>query len=195
MRRILNTPIIKLLFGLIRESVEQDKTEQHEFVVDALPESLQARSRRTGTGDGKLERMEGKLLRGTVPWRDQTTPRGGGREFEPIAIPAGGGSPGRRFARGFLPWLWCYSIQTFAGSGSSVSQDVVEAPGIDRNKSNNLRKVASGSKGIMAVKKKRAESKKETRCKASNPQARMESARHENFRIMKRRPAELNGLQ
>ena len=34
----------QLLFGLIRELVEQDKTEHHDFVVDALPESLQVRS-------------------------------------------------------------------------------------------------------------------------------------------------------
>jgi DNA primase len=52
----------QLLFGLIRESVEQDKTEQHEFVVDALPESLQARSRELVQETERIERMEGKLL-------------------------------------------------------------------------------------------------------------------------------------
>jgi len=52
----------QLLFSLIRESVEQDKTEHHEFVVDAMPESLQARSQELVREAEKLERMEEKLL-------------------------------------------------------------------------------------------------------------------------------------
>lgn len=52
----------QLLFGLIRESVEQDKTEHHAFVVDALPESLQARSLELTREAEKLDRMEEKLL-------------------------------------------------------------------------------------------------------------------------------------
>jgi DNA primase len=52
----------QLLFGLIRESVEQDKTEHHDFVVDALPESLQARSRELVKEAEKLDRIEEKLL-------------------------------------------------------------------------------------------------------------------------------------
>jgi DNA primase len=52
----------QLLFGLIRESVEQDKTEHHDFVVDALPESLQARSRELVKEAEKQERLDEKLL-------------------------------------------------------------------------------------------------------------------------------------
>ncbi|MBK9924032.1 MAG: DNA primase [Anaerolineales bacterium] len=63
----------KLLFGLIRESVEQYKTEHHEFVVDALPESLQARSLELVKETEKVERMEDKLmeelLRGVIKLR------------------------------------------------------------------------------------------------------------------------------
>ena len=52
----------QMLFGLIRESVEQDKTEHHDFVVDALPESLQVRSQELAKEAEKLDRMEEKLL-------------------------------------------------------------------------------------------------------------------------------------
>jgi DNA primase len=52
----------QLLFGLIRESVEQDKTGHHEFVVDALPESLQGLSRELLAQNEKIDRMEEKLL-------------------------------------------------------------------------------------------------------------------------------------
>jgi len=52
----------KLLFGLIRESVEQYKTEHHEFVVEAMPDSLQIRSEELVRGAEKPERMEEKLL-------------------------------------------------------------------------------------------------------------------------------------
>jgi hypothetical protein len=63
----------KLLFGLIRESVEQYKTEHHEFVVDALPESLQVRSRELVKETEKIERLEERLmeelLRGVIKLR------------------------------------------------------------------------------------------------------------------------------
>jgi DNA primase len=52
----------QLLFGLIRESVEQDKTEHHDFVMDSLPESLQVRSQELVKETEKLERMEEKQL-------------------------------------------------------------------------------------------------------------------------------------
>lgn len=63
----------QLLFGLIRESVEQDKTEHHAFVVDSLPESLQARSQELAREAEKLDRMEERqleeLLRGVIKLR------------------------------------------------------------------------------------------------------------------------------
>ncbi len=63
----------QLLFGLIRESVEQDKTEHHEFVVDALPESLQGLSRDLLVQAEKLEWLDEKqleeLLRGIIKLR------------------------------------------------------------------------------------------------------------------------------
>jgi hypothetical protein len=52
----------QVLFGLIREAVEQDKTEHHEFVVDALPESLQALSRELMVQADKLDPVDEKLL-------------------------------------------------------------------------------------------------------------------------------------
>ncbi|NUQ84560.1 MAG: DNA primase [Anaerolineales bacterium] len=52
----------KLLFGLIRESVEQYKTDHHRFVVEALPESLEARSRELTRQTEKLEKKDEKLL-------------------------------------------------------------------------------------------------------------------------------------
>jgi DNA primase len=52
----------KILFGFIRESVEQDRTEQHEFVLEALPESLQSLSRDLLTPTGNTEPVDEKLL-------------------------------------------------------------------------------------------------------------------------------------
>ncbi|HXD11510.1 MAG TPA: DNA primase [Anaerolineales bacterium] len=52
----------KILFGFIRESVEQDRTEQHEFVLEALPESLQSLSRELLTPTGNTEPVDEKLL-------------------------------------------------------------------------------------------------------------------------------------
>ncbi len=66
----------QMLFGLIREAVEQDKTEQHEFVVDAMPVSLQGLSRELIAQAEKLERAEEKLLeellRGVIKLRRVT---------------------------------------------------------------------------------------------------------------------------
>jgi len=52
----------KMLFGYIRESVEQDKAEHHEFVVDALPESLQGLSRELIAQSDRVERADDRLL-------------------------------------------------------------------------------------------------------------------------------------
>ena len=52
----------QLLFGLIRESVEQDKTEHHDFVVEALPESLKARSRELVKEAERQKQLDEKLL-------------------------------------------------------------------------------------------------------------------------------------
>jgi DNA primase len=62
----------KLLFGLIRESVEQYKTEHHEFVVDALPDSLEIRLQELATQNEKVERDDKlleELLRGVIKLR------------------------------------------------------------------------------------------------------------------------------
>ena len=63
----------KLLFGLIRESVEQYKTEHHDFVVDALPESLEARSdelvHQAEKLDNRDEKLLEELLRGVIKLR------------------------------------------------------------------------------------------------------------------------------
>jgi hypothetical protein len=52
----------QMMFQLIRESVEQDKTEHHDFVVGAVPESLQGLSRELFAQTEKMERMDEKLL-------------------------------------------------------------------------------------------------------------------------------------
>jgi DNA primase len=52
----------KILFGFIRESVEQDRADHHEFVVDALPESLQNLSRELFAQTEKMDLMDEKLL-------------------------------------------------------------------------------------------------------------------------------------
>jgi DNA primase len=52
----------QMMFGLIRESVEQDKTEHHEFVVESVPASLQSLLQELDTQTEKFERMEEKLL-------------------------------------------------------------------------------------------------------------------------------------
>ena len=52
----------QMFFGLIRESVEQDKTEHHEFVVESVPASLQSLLQELDSQTEKFERMEEKLL-------------------------------------------------------------------------------------------------------------------------------------
>ncbi|MCL4530360.1 MAG: toprim domain-containing protein, partial [Chloroflexi bacterium] len=52
----------QMLFGLIREAVEQDQTEHHEFVVEALPESLRGLSRELLAQTEKLDPVEEKLV-------------------------------------------------------------------------------------------------------------------------------------
>jgi len=52
----------QMFFGLIRESVEQDKTEHHEFVVESVPASLQSLLQELEAQSEKFERMEEKLL-------------------------------------------------------------------------------------------------------------------------------------
>lgn len=52
----------QMLFGLIREALEQDKTEQHDFVVESLPESLQSLMQDLSVQAEKPERVEEKLL-------------------------------------------------------------------------------------------------------------------------------------
>jgi DNA primase len=52
----------QMMFGLIREAVEQDNTEHHEFVVESVPVSLQSLLQELDTQSEKFERMEEKLL-------------------------------------------------------------------------------------------------------------------------------------
>lgn len=52
----------QMMFHLIRESVEQDKAEHHDFVVGAVPEALHGLSRDLTAQTEKLERMDEKLL-------------------------------------------------------------------------------------------------------------------------------------
>jgi len=63
----------QMLFGLIREAVEQDKSEHHEFVVDALPEQLQGLSSDLLVESEKIDPVEEKviedLLRGIIKLR------------------------------------------------------------------------------------------------------------------------------
>ena len=66
----------KLLFGYIRESVEQDKAEHHTFVVEALPEALQGLSRDLLAQTVNMETLDEKLmeelLRGVIKLRRVT---------------------------------------------------------------------------------------------------------------------------
>ena len=62
----------RLLFGLIRESVEQYKTEHHDFVVESLPDSLEIRSEELVKQTNKVEREDRlleELLRGVIKLR------------------------------------------------------------------------------------------------------------------------------
>jgi DNA primase len=52
----------QIVFGLIRQSVEQDQSEHHAFVENALPESLRALSGELLRQTETLERVEDRLL-------------------------------------------------------------------------------------------------------------------------------------
>jgi DNA primase len=52
----------QMMFGLIRDALEQDKTEQHEFVVESMPASLESLLQELDSQSETFERMEGKLL-------------------------------------------------------------------------------------------------------------------------------------
>ncbi len=52
----------QMLFGLIREAVEQDKSEHHEFMVDAIPEHLQELSRELLVQAGQIDPIEEKII-------------------------------------------------------------------------------------------------------------------------------------
>jgi len=66
----------QLLFGLIHDAVEQDQTEHHDFVIEALPESLRGLSRELLAQTEKLdpvdERILEELLRGAIKLRRVT---------------------------------------------------------------------------------------------------------------------------
>lgn len=67
----------QMMFRLIRESVEQDKSEHHDFVVKAIPESLQGLSRDLIQQTDKLldrldEKLLEELLRGVIKLRRVT---------------------------------------------------------------------------------------------------------------------------
>lgn len=67
----------QMMFRLIRESVEQDKSEHHDFVVKAIPESLQGLSRDLIKQTDKLldrldEKLLEELLRGVIKLRRVT---------------------------------------------------------------------------------------------------------------------------
>ncbi len=64
---------LQMLFGIIRQSVEQDQSEHHAFVVEAIPESLRLLSgellARTQKLDPVDERLLEELLRGVIKLR------------------------------------------------------------------------------------------------------------------------------
>jgi DNA primase len=64
---------LQLLFGIIRQSVEQDHSEHHAFMTEAIPESLRALSgellARTQKLDPVDERLLEELLRGVIKLR------------------------------------------------------------------------------------------------------------------------------
>ncbi len=67
----------QLMFRLIRESVEQDQTEHHDFVMNSIPESLQGFSQDLITQTEKLldrldEKLLEELLRGVIKLRRVT---------------------------------------------------------------------------------------------------------------------------
>jgi len=66
----------QLLFGLIHNAVEQDQTEHHDFVIEALPESLRGLSHELLAQTEKLDPLDEKileeLLRGAIKLRRVT---------------------------------------------------------------------------------------------------------------------------
>ena len=66
----------QLLFGLIREAVQQDRTEHRDFVIESLPESLRGLSRELLAQTEKInwldEKMLEELLRGVIKLRRLT---------------------------------------------------------------------------------------------------------------------------
>lgn len=52
----------QMMFRLIRESVEQDNAEHHDFVMNSIPETLQGLSRDLIAQTEKMERLDEKLL-------------------------------------------------------------------------------------------------------------------------------------
>ena len=66
----------QLLFGLIREAVEQDRTEHRDFVIESLPESLRGLSRELLLQTEELDPLDEKileeLLRGAIKLRRVT---------------------------------------------------------------------------------------------------------------------------
>ena len=69
----------QMLFRLVRQAVEQDKTEHHEFVVEALPEQLQELSLSLLSQNEQLdiveERLLEDLLRGVIKLRREAAGR------------------------------------------------------------------------------------------------------------------------
>jgi len=65
----------QILFGLIRDAVVQDQIEQHEFVIDTVPEALRELSQRLLAQTESIEAQEDKLieelLRGIKRIRDE----------------------------------------------------------------------------------------------------------------------------
>jgi hypothetical protein len=52
----------QMMFRLIRESVEQDQAEHHDFVISSIPDTLQGLSRDLIAQTEKLEKLDEKLL-------------------------------------------------------------------------------------------------------------------------------------
>ena len=70
----------QLLFGLIHEAVEQDQTDHHTFVVEAMPKSLRELSRELLAQTEKMDPVEDKVLealsRGVRRMREEAANRG-----------------------------------------------------------------------------------------------------------------------
>ena len=66
----------QLLFGLVREAVQQDQTEHRDFVIESLPESLRGLSQELLAQSERLDLLDEKileeLLRGSIKLRRVT---------------------------------------------------------------------------------------------------------------------------